>query len=46
MTLFEGLIILNLVFLLWVVYRMSSVLNDIEALYQALGSLLEDQEER
>jgi len=43
MTLFECLIILNLIFLLWVVYRISSVSDDIEALYQALGSLLEDQ---
>jgi hypothetical protein len=46
MTLFECLIILNLVFLLWVVYRISSVSDDIEALYQALGSLIEAQEKR
>jgi|SaaInlLV_10m_DNA_1039704.scaffolds.fasta_scaffold55081_2 hypothetical protein len=42
MTFYEGIIALNLVVLLWTVYKVGKMDKDIEMLFQGLAAVMED----
>ena len=44
MTLFEGLIIVNLLVSLWLVYKLGKVDTDVEILYQGVAGILDDED--
>jgi len=43
-TLFEGLIIVNLLVSLWLVYKLGKVDTDVEILYQGVAGILDDED--
>ena len=45
MTLFEGLLILNLGVSLYLAYKVGGIETDIEILYQGVAHVIEDKEE-
>jgi hypothetical protein len=45
MTLFEGLLILNLGVSLYLAYKIGGIETDIEILYQGVAQVIEDKEE-
>ena len=45
MTLFEGLLILNLGVSLYLAYKVGGIETDIEILYQGVAQVIEDKEE-
>ena len=44
MTLFEGLIIVNLLVSLWLVHKLGKVDTDVEILYQGVAGILDDKD--
>ena len=44
MTLFEGLIIVNLLVSLWLVHKLGKVDTDVEILYQGVAGILDDED--
>jgi len=43
-TLFEGLIIVNLLVSLWLVHKLGKVDTDVEILYQGVAGILDDED--
>ena len=44
MTLYEGVIIVNLVVSLWLVHKLGKVDTDVEILYQGVAGILDDED--
>ena len=44
MTLFEGLIIVNLLVSLWLVHKLGKIDTDVEILYQGVAGILDDED--
>jgi len=43
-TLFEGLIIVNLLVSLWLVHKLGKIDTDVEILYQGVAGILDDED--
>ena len=44
MTLFEGLVIVNLLVSLWLVHKLGKIDTDVEILYQGVAGILDDED--